>query len=121
MEKPLITLMGITLTTAVFEIAPASITAKDCAAVAEVKKPAKVTPICIVDRNELELSVSFFICFAFLLPDSAIFSILLSFNEITAISDIAKNALTKINANRITIFRIILPGSVSIEQNLSLI
>ena len=58
-ENPPIIPIGITFTTGVFAIAPACISANDCAAVADVKNPAKVTPIWIVDKNELVFSVSF--------------------------------------------------------------
>ncbi len=72
-----------------------SISANDVAADADVRNPARVTPIWIVDRKLLEFAVSFITCFAFLCPSSAIFSILLSLSEIIAISLIAKNALTR--------------------------
>ena len=70
--------------------ASVSIAAKDVAAEAEVRKPARVMPIWIVERNFVGLFVSFKTSFAFLLPSSAIFSIFVSLREITAISAIAK-------------------------------
>ncbi len=77
--------------------------ANDCAAVADARKPAKVTPIWIVARKFDELDVSLSTCCAFLCPFSAILRILLSLSEITAISDAAKNAFTKIrNSKRIS-------------------
>ena len=85
----------------------------DWAAVAEVRKPARVTPIWIVARK-LELSsVSFRTILAFLCPSSAIFRILLSFREMMAISDAAKKALTRIRTNIRTICQTKLPGSGS--------
>ena len=44
-EKPLITPAGIPLRTDIFPIAPESISTNVCDADAEVRKPARVTPI----------------------------------------------------------------------------
>ena len=49
-----------------FVTAAVSISAKFVAAEADVKKPARVTPIWMVERNLLEFFVSFTTCFAFL-------------------------------------------------------
>ena len=98
-EKPLITPAGIPLRKDIFPIAPESILTNVCDADAEVKKPARVTPIWIVERKPLESAVSFKTCFAFLLPSSAIFAIFVSLREIIAISLMAKKALRRISTN----------------------
>ena len=89
--------------------------AKFVAAEAEVRKPANVTPIWIVDKKLLGFSVKRLTCLAFLLPSSAILSIILSFNEMMAISLIAKKALMMMSTKSRISLKIILPGS-SIED-----
>ena len=74
----------------------ASGSARDWAAVAEVRNPARVTPIWMVARKFEESAVSFSTCRAFLCPSSAIFRILLSLRVIMAISEAAKKALHRI-------------------------
>ena len=67
------------------------------------KKPDKVTPIWIVERNFVGLLTILYKFFAFLFPSLAIFSSLASFKETIAISLAAKNAFKKINtANKRT-------------------
>ena len=61
------------------------------------KNPASVIPICIVAKNLLGVSNIFSICLAFLFPSLAIFSILVSFKEINAISLAAKKAFIPVN------------------------
>ena len=63
----------------------------------DIEKPEIVIPICIVAKNLLGSLSIFFICFAFLFPSFACFSIFASFNEINAISVDAKKAFIKIN------------------------
>ena len=76
--------------------ASASFPANVCEAAAEVKKPANVTPTWMVAKKRLESLVSLRTRLARLSPSSAILRTLLSFRVMTAISDAAKNALTKI-------------------------
>ena len=54
------------------------------------RNPASVIPICIVAKNLLGSFNIFSICFAFLFPSFACFSILASFKDINAISLAAK-------------------------------
>lgn len=65
-------------------------------AVAEVRNPARVTPIWMVARKLEESAVSLSTCLAFLCPSSAILRILASLSEMIAISDAAKKALQRI-------------------------
>lgn len=98
----------------------ANFSEKTADADAEVKKPDSVTPTCIIAKKLLEFSKSPAIFFACLCPSFAIFFILLSFKVIIAISDIAKNALTKISkkiiATCMKTFEFDIFGSIS--QNL---
>ena len=61
------------------------------------KNPASVIPICIVAKNLLGSLSIFFICFAFLFPSFACFSIFASLIDINAISVAAKNAFINIS------------------------
>ena len=70
--------------------------AKASAAKALDKNPAKVIPICIVDKNLLGDFNIFAIFFAFLFPSFAIKFILASFKDINAISVAAKYAFISI-------------------------
>ena len=81
--------------------------AKDSAANALAKNPAKVIPIWIVAKNLLGSPNNLINCLAFLFPSSAISFILLSFNDINAISDAAKKAFTpiKTNKNKISVIK----------------
>ena len=112
-ETPAISVEGMLGST--FSIAFVSIDAKAVDAEADDKKPASVTPICIVDKKRVELLVSFNTIFAFLWPSSAIFSIFASLREIIAISLIAKNAFIRIRAKSKRIFKTIENAEVSVE------
>ena len=61
------------------------------------KNPANVIPIWIVAKNLLGDFNIFSICFAFLSPSFALFSIFASFSDINAISLAAKKAFIKIS------------------------
>jgi len=69
------------------------------AAKALAKKPAKVTPTCMVARNLPGSHNSFASKPAFLSPSSAIILSLLSLRVIRAISDAAKKAFINISKN----------------------
>jgi len=74
-----------------------SLLAKLSAAKALPKNPARVIPTWIIDRNCDGCSVSLLSFMARLSPSAAIFAILLSFIEMTAISAEANTALTEIS------------------------
>ena len=75
-------------------MAAVSCGAKLCAAEAEERRPASVTPIWMVERKRLEFSVRRSTRMAFLSPSSAIFFSLLSLSVMTAISAAAKKPFT---------------------------